>query len=93
MSSKDPDDQPIILTRRQLKALMREAVTEVLLPLGVRADNPEAVLEMQRDFMHLREWRTSVEVIRKRGLLTVVTVLVTGLLGALWLGVKAFVQN
>nr|WP_213770710.1 phage terminase large subunit [Bradyrhizobium sp. dw_78] len=45
--------------------------------------------EMRADFGHLRRWRKSVEQAQIYTFRAVITVIVTGLLGALWLGVKA----
>ena len=44
--------------------------------------------EFQADFVHLRKWRKSVDSVERVGITTVVTVLLTGLVGAMWLGVK-----
>lgn len=63
----------------------REAVRELLVTMGVNAHDPDALLEMQRDFAHIRSWRKSVETVRGTVIKTGVTVLVTGLLGALWM--------
>jgi hypothetical protein len=43
---------------------------------------------LRADLQHLRRWRKSVEQAESYTFKTVVTVIVTGLLGAVWLGVK-----
>ncbi len=43
---------------------------------------------MQRDFSHVRAWRESTEAIKRKGFLAIVGVIVTGIAGALWLGIR-----
>src|SRR5262245_12168563 len=54
------------------------AVKSTLLSLGINIETPAAIVEAQLDFQHLRAWRESTEVVKRKVLLTVVTVLVTG---------------
>lgn len=72
-------------THDEAKALVREAVRETFLMLGVKVDDP---LEVQKDFQHLREWRYTMQSIRSKGMLTLVGIALTGLLAAAWLGIK-----
>lgn len=44
--------------------------------------------ELRADFQHLRRWRRSVEQAQSYTFKAVITVIVTGLLGAIWLGFK-----
>ncbi len=44
--------------------------------------------EMRADFQHLRRWRKSVEQAQSYTFKAVITVIVAGLLGAVWLGIK-----
>lgn len=92
MSENDlpPEGQPIVLTEIQLKKLVTEGVDDALTRLGVDAGNP---IEMQKDFQHLREWREATHAIQKKGLLTIVAILVTGACAALWLGLKGMLQH
>ena len=86
------------LTRDELKevidehtvAAMKAAVHETLLQLGVDTSSP---LEMQRDFQHLRDWRTAQEAIQRKGYITIIGVLVTGSFALLWIGAKDFILN
>jgi hypothetical protein len=64
-------------------AAARAAIKELLLALGVDASEPHQVIEMQRDFAHLRAFRQSMELVKNRGLATAVAVVVTGGLGLL----------
>lgn len=45
-------------------------------------------IELRADFQHLRRWRKSVEQAQSYTFKAVITVIVTGLVGAAWLGVK-----
>lgn len=63
------------------KEAAREAVREVLIGLGVNTSDSGDMIKMQADFAHLRAWRESTEAVKRRGMLAIVTVLVTGGLG------------
>jgi hypothetical protein len=73
------------MTREEISAVVRESVLQTLTELGVDAENP---LEMQKDFAHVRAWRESTEEIKRKGLLTLVGILVTGLAGLVWVSIK-----
>ena len=45
-------------------------------------------IELRADFQHLRRWRKSVEQAQSYTFKAVITVIVTGFVGAVWLGVK-----
>ena len=70
------------------EADIRTVVAAVLESFGIHDDDRK---ELRKDFVHLRKWRRSVEQVEKAGRMAVVTVLVAGLCGALWLGFKALV--
>jgi hypothetical protein len=69
---------------------MEEAVHDAFVKMGIDMSKP---IEMQKDFQHLREWRMSVQSVKDRGLFAVVTVLVTGTLGAIWLGLQQIMRT
>jgi hypothetical protein len=48
----------------------------------------KSVTEMRADFQHLRRWRKSVEQAQSYTFKAVITIIVTGLVGAVWLGVR-----
>lgn len=73
------------LSKEEMRAIVKEAVSETLTQLGVDTSSP---LEMQRDFQHLRDWRMAQEVIRRKGYMTLMAVLVTGVVGLIWVGFK-----
>lgn len=68
--------------------VVMKAVATILTGFGIEDDDRK---ELRADFDHLRRWRKSVEQAQTYGLKAMITVLVTGLLGALWLGFKASV--
>ncbi len=88
MSERDssgPEKQLQNLTPDEARTIIREAVRETFLMLGVKVDDP---IEVQKDFQHLREWRSTTESIKSKGMLTLVGIAVSGLAAALWLGLK-----
>src|SRR6266852_5194339 len=46
-------------------------------------------IELRADLQHLRRWRKSVEQAQSYTFKAVITVIVTGFVGAVWLGIKA----
>jgi len=63
----------------------REAVHEVMISLGADVSNPAAKIEMQKDFQSLREWRQSMQAVRRHGMLTAVGFIVVGVLGIIYM--------
>lgn len=74
--------------RHVASAAAKEAVQELLVALGVDASDPKALIEMQKDFAHVRAWRESVETVKKRSLIAAVTIITGGILGAIWMAIK-----
>jgi hypothetical protein len=75
------------------KALIEAAVVASLAAFGVDAEDKDELRELKLDTRHTRKWRKSVERIETVGWGTAVTVLVTGALGALWLGVQTYIKS
>jgi hypothetical protein len=73
------------MTKEELREFMSQCVHDTLTSMGVDTSEP---LNMQRDFQYLRDWRIAVEATKRKGILTLITVLITGMLGLLWLGFK-----
>jgi len=57
------------------------------LSLGIN-DNPDVVIAVQKDFAHLRAWREASDTVKRKGLGAAVTIIVTGLLGLIWLAIS-----
>jgi len=63
-----------------------KAVATILTSFGIEEDDRK---ELQADFIHLRKWRKSVEQAQTLTFKVIVTAIVSGLVGAVWLGFKA----
>jgi hypothetical protein len=74
------------MTDHDTKDLVKEAVREFLLALGVNIHTPEAVIELQKDFHHIRNSRLTMGAVRREVGSKVVSVLtgsaVTGMIAA-----------
>lgn len=79
-----------ILSRDELRGLVREAVRETLTTLGVDLREP---LEVQRDFGWLRDMRTASGSIRAKVGATAIGILVAGMAAALWLGLQSLIHR
>jgi hypothetical protein len=62
-----------------------KTIATILTSFGIEEDDRR---ELRADFQHLRRWRKSVEQAQSYTFKAVITVIVTGLVGAVWLGVK-----
>lgn len=71
--------------REIIEQSVEKGVASALIKIGVDVESP---LEMQRDMQHLRRWRKSVEAVQRKGAMVVVSTLVVGGLGALWMGFR-----
>ena len=75
-----PDEIDAIAT-----AAAEKAVKATFLTMGVNIGDPRGIVEAQLDFQHLRAWRESTEAVKRKALLTAVTLVVTGAIGYLLL--------
>lgn len=73
------------LQQESIDAIVLKAVASLLASLGIEDDDRK---ELRADFLHLRRWRKSVEQAQNYTFKAVITVVATGLMGAIWLGVK-----
>nr|WP_249137546.1 hypothetical protein [Bradyrhizobium canariense] len=73
------------LQQASIDAIVLKTVASVLASFGIEDDDRK---ELRADFQHLRRWRTSVEQAQSYTFKAVITVIATGLMGAVWLGVK-----
>lgn len=83
--------------REEIKQAVREAtqaaLVDALFMFGIDVSTPEAIQNFRKDMAHTRECRESVEQVKKKGLLTAVTVLVVGILGYLALPFTQFLPH
>jgi hypothetical protein len=64
---------------------VQRAVASILTSFGMEEEDRK---ELRADLQHLRRWRKSVEQAQSYTFKGVITVIVTGLVGAAWLGFK-----
>lgn len=84
-----PTDR-IVLTKEELRELIRETVRESLSALGMESDDPS---EMQQDFQHLREMRLMVAEVKRRGLFWLLGALAAAIMGLVLLGVREWFRK
>lgn len=75
------------MTEDEVEKVVRKTIATVLSNFGMQ---PDETKELRADFQHLRRWRKSVEQAQTFGFKAVITVIATGLIGTVWMGVKAF---
>ena len=73
------------LQRDEIDAVVLRAIATILTSFGIEEEDRR---ELRADFQHLRRWRKSVEQAQSYTFKAVITVIVTGFVGAVWLGIK-----
>ncbi len=68
-----------------IESAVQKAVAAILTSFGMEEEDRK---ELRADLQHLRRWRKSVEQAQNYTFKAVITVIVTGLVGAAWLGFK-----
>ena len=76
------------LHRDDIEAIVLRAIATILTSFGMEEEDRR---ELRADFQHLRRWRKSVEQAQSYTFKAVITIIVAGILGALWLGIKVTV--
>jgi hypothetical protein len=71
--------------REEVDAIALTAVATTLRSFGFDDDDRR---ELRADLQHLRRWRKSVEQAQSYTFKAVITIMVTGFVGAVWLGMK-----
>jgi hypothetical protein len=74
-----------IANKADLDDAAAKTIAAILLSFGIEEEDRK---EVRADFVHLRKWRKSVEQAQSYTFKTIITVIATGILGALWLGIK-----
>jgi hypothetical protein len=62
-----------------------KAVATILTSFGIEEEDR---IELKADFVHLRKWRKSVEQAQSLTFKAIITAIATGVIGAVWLGIK-----
>jgi hypothetical protein len=73
------------LHRDDIDAIVLRTIVTILTSFGIEEEDRR---EIRADFQHLRRWRKSVEQAQSYTFKAAITVIVTGFVGAVWLGVK-----
>jgi hypothetical protein len=73
------------LHRANIDAIVLRSIATTLATFGIEEEDRR---ELRADFQHLRRWRRSVEQAQSYTFKAVITVIVSGLVGAIWLGIK-----
>jgi hypothetical protein len=71
--------------RDDIDAVILRTIATILTSFGIEEEDRK---ELRADFQHLRRWRKSVEQAQSYTFKAVITVIVTGFVGAVWLGIK-----
>lgn len=94
MSERDDEIRTIVVqTLAEQQRQQHEGIDEIVLKavattlnsFGIEEDDRR---ELRADLRHLRRWRESVEQAQSYTFKAIITVIVMGVLGALWLGIK-----
>jgi hypothetical protein len=64
---------------------IQKAIVSTLTAFGIEEEDRR---ELRADLQHLRRWRRSVEQAQSFTFKAAITIIVSGLVGALWLGIK-----
>lgn len=78
------------LIREEIRQQVDEGVSDALTRVGIDTSDP---LAAQKDAQFVREWRNTASAVKRKGMITAVGLLVTGILGAIWLGLKAMLGS
>jgi hypothetical protein len=73
------------VSQPELDEVVLKTIATILTSFGIEDDDRK---EIKADFAHLRRWRKSVEQAGSYTFKTIITVIATGVVGALWLGFK-----
>lgn len=74
------------LHQDDIDAVVLKTVATILASFGIEDEDRK---DVRADLQHLRRWRKSVEQAQSYTFKAVITVIVTGFVGAVWLGIKA----
>jgi hypothetical protein len=73
------------LHQDNIDTVVLKTIATMLISFGIDEEDRQ---ELRADFQHLRRWRKSVEQAQSFTFKAAITIIVTGFVGAVWLGVK-----
>jgi hypothetical protein len=74
-----------LLNPGDIDEVVLKTIASILTSFGIEEDDRR---EIKADFQHLRRWRKSVEQAQSYTFKAVITVIATGFVGAVWMGIK-----
>jgi hypothetical protein len=74
-----------LLHPSDIDEVVLKTIATILTSFGIEEEDRK---EIRADFVHLRKWRKSVEQAQSYTFKAVITVIATGFIGALWMGIK-----
>jgi len=74
------------LHNNEADEVVLRTISTILTSFGIEDEDR---VELRADFQHLRRWRKASEQVESAGWKAMVMVLVTGVCGLIWLGIKA----
>lgn len=74
------------LHNNDVDEVVLRTIATILTSFGIEEEDR---VEIRADFVHLRKWRKSTEAAQGLAFKVIITALVTGIAGAIWLGLKA----
>jgi len=78
------------LRNEEEDAMVLKTIATILTSFGIEEGDRQ---ELRSDFQHLRRWRKSVEQAQSYTCKTVITIIATGFVGAVWLGIKTALEK
>lgn len=78
----------INITTDLVEAIATRAVKQAFRDIGIDDGN---AFEMRKDMAHLREWRLTCEGVKARGVLAVMSLMITGVVALIILGFRQWI--
>lgn len=75
--------------RDEIRQQVDEGVSDAMTRVGIDMSDP---IEVQQDMSWVRDWRKTARAVKRKGAITAVGILVTGILGAVWIGMKTMLS-
>lgn len=73
-----------------VRSTARESVITTLTTLGIQVDDP---IQMQQDFMFIRNFRMSSQQATRYAAMTIIGILISGVIGLIVMGVRTYLKN
>lgn len=87
------ENNPYVMDHEDLTNFIKATVKETLIQIGVNINHPDDIIEVQRDFQFLRNWRESAQSIRGKAVVAMVGGFVLGIGAIFVMGIKAAISR